>query len=246
MNRTVQPAAMAVLSLASLQSAMAAEDVSFAVGLKAWANKWTTNVPTQLSGANDGLYNLQFTTATEVAFIPFAIARYKDWQISGSVFPSHDYKVATFGLERKEADLNFGYRVTQGIVGSLGYKKLNFISGASVVFGGPVNLARYEATGPYVGLGLTAPIPGGINFTGNFAYGRLKTQYSNSTKFNSDYILSELGFNYPLPSIGGFEGLLVGIGYRHQSLSVKADVFALGQRYRDLTQGLTVTLAASF
>ena len=78
MNSIGQRIAVALLCVACLQGAMAAWDIGFTGGLKALANKWTTNVPTQLGGGNDGLFNLQFRTGTEAAWIPFAIIRLAD------------------------------------------------------------------------------------------------------------------------------------------------------------------------
>lgn len=246
-NRIRQASIGLSIGIASLGVAQAAtDDFGVAVGLKVWSNRWTTNVPTSLPGLN-GLVNLQFSTGQELVAIPSLSLRYRDWFLSGSVFPSKGYDVSGFGLDRKESDLNLGYRVVPGVILSLGYKQLSFRSGATVSLGGDLGLANYKATGPYIGTSLGAALGGGISVVGSFGVGDLKTKYEGSGRFSSQYVLGELGLAYGLPvSFAGLQGLSVGVGYRHQTLTVKNSAFAFGQRYRDVTQGVTMSVTGAF
>lgn len=238
-----------VLSLVIAPAAQgASEDFSATIGLKAWATRWTTSVPTTVPGL-PSLVNLQFTTDAKVAYIPTLSLRWKDWYLSASDLPSTNYEVSGFGLKRKESDVNLGYRLAPGLVASIGYKRLEFNSGATLGLGGSVGLAKYQSKGPFAGLSGGAAVGQDLSIVGTLGFGSLKTQYdgTGATRYSSQYVLAELGMSYRLPfalTAAGASSVMV--GYRHQTLTVKADAFALGQRYRDVTQGLTTSLAFTF
>lgn len=236
-----------VLVLASgAQVAAADDDFGVAVGLKFWSNRWTTNVPSIVPGLPP-LINLQFTTGTEVALIPTLSLRWRQWFLSGGCLGKTDYEVSGFGLQREECDVNLGYRVLPGMVVSMGYKRLSFLSGATLSLGNTIGLASYKVDGPVLGLSLGTTVEEGLGFVGGLGTGRLKTQYEGTGSYGTQYVLAELGLNYRLPKTwGGLDSLSIGAGYRHQTLSVKASVFAFGQRYRDVTQGPTLSITGTF
>lgn len=248
-QETQRACAGLVVSLVFSPAALgASEDFSATIGLKAWATRWTTSVPTTVPGL-PSLINLQFTTDPQVAYIPTLSLRWKDWYLSASDLPSTAYEVSGFELERKESDINLGYRLAPGLVVSIGHKQLAFRSGATLGLGGTVALARYKSKGPFAGFSAAAALGPDLSIVGSFGYGSLKTRYegTGATRYSSQYVLAELGLSHRLPFALTADGATsIGIGYRHQTLSVKAAAFALGQRYRDVTQGLTLSVAVTF
>jgi hypothetical protein len=207
-----------------------ASNLDVSVGLKAWATQWTT----WGYDANNTAIT-QVPAKDKIVLIPQLSARYGDFVGSMSGF-----QPTTFELEdgsrnkRKEFDANLGWLFTQGVAGTIGYKRT----------GQSADGSNYDVHGPTIGLSATAPIRNGFSLYGNFGYGRLKSASGSNVKFDADYQLSELGLAYGMGLGGVPRAITFTLGYRIQVLTSKE---ALGsQDARDLTQGITLGPLAVF
>jgi len=204
-----------------------------AVGVKAWSTQWTT-FSYATDGAGDQVLT-QVAAKDKVVLVPLLSVRWRDFVASLSGYRPTDYRFLDGSTNsRKEFDANVGYFVTPGVAVTLGYKRVGQ-KGAT---------DNYELGGPVIGLSATAPISGPLALYGAFGLGRLKDTSASTVKFDADYRLSEVGLAYNIGLDNLPKSLSFTLGYRTQVLSSKE---ALGsQDGRDLTQGLTIGLVATF
>jgi hypothetical protein len=203
------------------------EDVSFTIGVKAWANEWTSWAPVPGGGGN-GVRIIESVSAnTRVAPIPQASLRWGNWLVATSYFAQTDYSLGglvnpgigeleKLPASRKEFDANFGYYVLPGLAVTVGYKKIDQ----------DFEAARYQWTGPTVGLTAAAPLKGHLAFFGTAAYGRLTMNASTPddagrSSFKADYILSELGLAYGVGTPLSHLSLSMTLSYRAQLVSTR-------------------------
>lgn len=210
-----------------------ASDLTVSLGLKAWHTQWTTFSYDTNAGGDPVL--TQVPAKDKLVVVPQLSMRWRDFTGSLSAYPStnHDFVAGGRGT-RKELDLNVGYFVAPSVAVTLGYKKLSQRDGD----------ALYELDGPVLGVSATAPLGHGYALYGTLGIGRMKDTGASTVHFKADYQLSELGLAYNLAIDRLPRTLTFTLGYRTQVLSSKE---ALGaQDGRDLTQGLTFGLVASF
>jgi hypothetical protein len=231
-------------------------EAQFAVGIKTWANEWTSWDPIP-SGHNTIRIIESVGSSTHWSVIPQASVRYGNWLAAASYFVNSDYTlggrvdpsigtVGALSASRHEVDGNVGYYVLQGLAVTLGYKQIEQKFGPD----------RYKWTGPTVGLAASAPMQGALSLYGTFAYGRLQLNASTSddsgeSTFHSDYLLGEVGlsygFNTPLHT-----SLSIIAGYRVQSVSTRRFNVSTGFSgyapvdVHDTTQGPVVSVLARF
>jgi hypothetical protein len=223
----------AVLAL-GLAGWVQAQELSVSVGAKAWRTQWTT-FGYDINDNNQTVL-IQVAAKDKTVLIPLLSARYGDFVGSISGYRPTDYSFVdgSGGNTRKELDANVGYFVMPGLALTLGYKKVGQRAGSD----------NYELGGLVAGLSATAPLGPSIGLYGSFGIGRMKDTGASTVKFDADYRLSEVGLAYSLPMDGRPKALSFTVGYRTQVLSSKE---ALGaQDGRDLTQGLTFGLVATF
>lgn len=224
-----------------LAGAAQAQDSTFGVslGLKAWNTEWTT-FGNDTNDAGDPVIT-QVPARDKVVVLPLLSLRYGDFMASFSGYLPTEHRFLDGSSNvRKEFDAHAGYFVLPGLAVTLGYKQLaqtgDFV---------------YRPRGPVLGLSATAPLAGGFTLYGAFGVGWLKTpapRDKRDVEFDADYRLTELGLAYNLPVDRFAKALTFTLGYRTQVLSSKDALQTDGGRQdaRDLTQGLTVGLVASF
>lgn len=228
----------AALLLGAATAAVQAQDndLSLSLGLRAWNTEWTTFSYFPINPQDSVV--TQVPARDKLVLVPTLSLRWRDAFGSVSLYPTTEHSMYD-GLrsERREFDLNAGYYVLPGLAVTLGYKKMVQTDGRF----------SYRPAGPVVGLSATAPLGAGLNVYGAFGVGWLKTPAARNTfdvVFDAEYRLTELGLAYSLPVTWMAKALTLTAGYRTQVLSSKQ---ARGdQDGRDLTQGLTVGLVASF
>lgn len=251
------------LLLLAMAASSHAQDLQGTVGLKTWFTSWTS------WGLAQNPYNGQsyqtvspLNSDTEASFIPQVSLRYGRWLLSTSYMTSTHFTLSSaqpagplqsLGENRREVDANVGYFVMPGLAVTAGYKQLDqSIGGGTLTWGGPT-----------LGLAGTVPIGSyGLAAYGSFGFGWLHltvppnlTDAAGDSGFNASYLLAELGLAY---SFGG--RFTVTLGYRSQT--VRTDGYQLGAvslatsnapnvpyattELKDITQGLTLGLTASF
>lgn len=226
-------ALVALAGAAQAQGADVKPDLSVSVGVKAWNTEWTT-----FSYATDGggqTVLTQVAAHDKVIFVPLLSVRFRDFIGSISGYTGTDYEFIGGGTNtRRELDANVGYFVLPGVAVTLGYKKV----------GQKAATDNYELAGPVLGASATAPLGRDFSLYGAFGLGRMKSTGSSTVKFDADYRLTELGLAYTLATQSVAKAVSFTLGYRTQVLSSKE---ALGdQDGRDITQGLTLGVVASF
>lgn len=232
-------------------------DSTITVGVRAWANQWTTWDVFPPISTSQGTYpasSENFTSGSRVALTPTLSIRINDFLVSGSVFSRKHYSFqgdSGLSATRKESDLLIGYYVLPTFAVTLGQKYVE------QDFSG-----RYKYSGPIVGATGSAPLTGGFSMYGTLAIGRLSARIPVAqvdaqarTKFNADYLLSEVGIAYPLIGlIPGSKATTLTMGYRNQVLATKGYSLSSGvvgqpnrsTELRDTTEGLTIGISVSF
>lgn len=208
-------------------------DLSVSVGVKAWHTQWDTfgYYPDGDDVPKEDQVLTQVPSESKLVLVPLLSVRYRDFVGSLSVYPATNHSAGT----RKEFDVNLGYYVLPSVAITLGYKKLEQSSSGF----------RYVLAGAVAGVNGTAPLGGNFSMYGTYALSRMKTTGSSDADFDSDYRLSELGVAYTLPTPSVAKALTFAVGYRSQVITSKEAAYS-GQDGRDLTQGLTFGVVASF
>lgn len=219
-----------VLCLAGVAQAQES-DIRVSVGVKAWHTQWDTFGYYPEDAPDEDQVLVQVPSESKLVLVPLLSLRYRDFVGSLSVYPSTNHS----GGMRKEFDINLGYYVLPNVALTLGYKKLEQSGGGY----------RYVLGGPVAGVNATAPLGGNFAMYGTFALSRMKSTGSSNVYFDSDYRLSEVGVAYTVPTSLVSKALTFSIGYRSQVLTSKEAAYS-GQDGRDLTQGLTFGVVASF
>jgi opacity protein-like surface antigen len=238
--RLTLAAAAFALGLAGSAQAQDAK-FSISVGAKAWSTQWTTfGYYSALPGATTADVVTQVPAKDKVVLLPLLSVRYRDLVAAITAYQSTDHDLSDGTRNaRSEFDASLGYFVLPGVAVTLGYKKVSQRDLAGQY--------RYEPAGPVLGLNATAPVGGAFSVYGGLGLGKLKTSSSNDPRdvqFKADYRLTEVGLAYTLGTERVVKALSFTAGYRTQVLSSKE---ALGsQDGRDLTQGLTLGLIATF
>lgn len=227
--------AAVALSAAGLAQAQLA-DLNVSVGVKVWRTQWTTFSYDANAGGEQLI--TQVPASDKTVLLPVVSLRWHDWVGSLSAFRSTDYTYVdgSGGATRKELDVNVGYFVTPGLALTLGHKKTGQKAGA----------LNYEVAGLVAGLSGTAPLSPSLGLYGSFGFGRMKPTGSSTEKYDADYRLTEVGLAWNVPMDRGVKALNLTLGYRTQVLSSKDALPRTGQEARDLTQGLTFGVIATF
>lgn len=234
-QRIVAALALGATGLAQAQLA----DLSVSVGARVWRTQWTTFSYDTVPGRGDVI--TQEPAGDKTVLIPVISLRWHDWVGTLSAFSSTDY---TFidgngaGNTRKELDLNVGYYVAPGLALTLGHKKTTQKENPGT--------RSYEVAGLVAGLAGTAPLTPTLGLYGSFGFGKLKPTGASSEKYDADYRLAELGLAWNVGLDRGPKAINLTVGYRTQVLSSKDALPRTGQEARDLTQGLTLGVVATF
>jgi hypothetical protein len=240
-----------------LATTAASADTVVNVGLRTWANSWTSwdvYAPLQVGSTMIPGASENFTSGTELALIPTLSVRAGDFLVSGSHFARKGYSFdgsgGTFNARRAETDVLTGYYVLPTFAVTLGYKEVKQDFGA----------ARFKYSGPTIGAVGSAPLTGGFSLYGNVGYGPMKARLpladaADAKRFDVNYLLGEVGLAYSFDmrdSMPVAKGLTLTLGYRNQVLATKDFRIATGggqsraTELRDTTEGLTLGLSASF
>jgi hypothetical protein len=208
-------------------------NLSVSVGVRAWNTQWDTFTYRVIGVGNQVV--IQAPADEKLVLVPLMSVRYGDFVGSLSMYPSTDHRFFDGEVRtRKEFDVNLGYYVSPGVAVTLGYKKLEQKGSNDT----------YELSGPVAGVNGTAPLGGDFALYGAFGFGSMKSTSASTVKFDADYRLSELGVAYTLATPSISKALTFTLGYRTQVISSKDA--AVGQDGRDLTQGLTLGVIATF
>lgn len=223
--------ALALCSAAAAQ----AQDSGFSVhaGARAWYTQWDTFSYYDAGGGT--FVVIQAPGESKFVLLPVLSVRYGDFVGSASMYPSTDHQFVDDSVRtRKEFDLNVGYYVAPAVALTLGYKRIEQKD--------PRN--TYEFAGPVAGVSATAPLGANFALYGTFSLGRMKSTSASNVKFDAGYRLGEAGIAYTLTTPSVAKALTYTAGYRTQVITSKEA--AEGQDGRDLTQGLTLGVIASF
>lgn len=226
------------LGTAGLAQAQLA-DLNVSVGARVWRTQWTTFSYDTVPGRGDVI--TQEPAGDKTVLIPVLSLRWHDWVGTLSAFGSTDYSFIDgngAGGTRKELDLNVGYYVAPGLALTLGHKKTTQKENPGT--------RSYEVAGLVAGLAGTAPLTPTLGLYGSFGFGKLKPTGASTEKYDADYRLTELGLAWNVGLDRGPKALNLTVGYRTQVLSSKDALPRTGQEARDLTQGLTVGVVATF
>lgn len=248
----------------------ATDSPTITVGMKMWQNKWSTwdAFPPYYDAAAKGYLPGQtenYSSSDRSAFIPAISIRYKDILVSGSYFAKTKYDWVgaggvKFSADRKESDVLVGYYVLPTLALTLGYKnvKQTFLAGNDV----------FDYSGPVLGVVASAPLTSGFSLYGNFGYGFMDAKLpartadqSGRSKFNADYLLSEIGvaYSFDTTSMPQAKAVTATLGYRSQVLATKGYHVGVSTAnaaatiwntrstdLRDTTEGLSLGLSVSF
>ena len=215
----------------------AAEEVTVAMGIRAWQNTWRGNgLASDAAGNVIRPYQIIVgESAKETTGIPFALVRYGDFGVSASAFLSTAYTNPLDGASatRREADVNALYFFLPSTSVSVGYKQLRF---------GNVKMGGVTAA-----LSASAPLGNQWGLYGAFAVGRLKTDVGSTISgLRTTYTSLETGLTY---SLGAFVGKssAVTLGYRAQKFKISDyPIFETTRNLTDLTQGPVIGYVVQF
>jgi hypothetical protein len=262
---------VAVIAALNAASALAAEDFSATVALKAWNNSMSKYLPST-TGSDADLTPIigAAESSKTTAWIPSVSLRYRDFMVGGSLFAKRSYDFGGDKIDRKEHDLVAGYYVLPTLAIIAGYKevKQNFdILGPQ----------EWKYTGPIIGFSASAPLTRGFSLYGTAAVGSLKFKPKGSLtdwgslfpgglggyvlNANADYKLGEVGIAYAFEAgkTAGLNAIIATLGYRSQTILVKQKGFAAasnnpsnhflsweGLTGRDSTEGITLSIIGAF
>jgi hypothetical protein len=231
---------------------------SYGLGVKAWANEWTSWEVNRVQVGSSSLQALSPVNGTGVSFIPVVSVRHQRAFASASYMAATHYalenSLGTRDASRKEVEANVGYDVLPGVALSAGFKQLSQNVGGEFRWRGPTVAATFSAA-----------FLSGLNAYGTFGIGRLNVRLpapdaAGATSLNADYTLSEVGLAYSWgrSASSSAPSVALGLGYRAQTVRTRgyalsaqptgggpATVYAHDDA-RDFTQGLTLTAILSF
>jgi|GEM_PF-6053981 len=255
---------------ASVQS----KDWTFVLGYKGWYNQWQTSMFSGGPNSERGSQNIETTSDNyELASIPFASIKYKDFFISGSYFleTSYDFPAYTqyvnytaqglgyrlvntkISAKRTEWDVNLGYYILSSpIAVSAGWKNVTqkystTESSPGLVYTPPTTDQKVEMEGPVLGISTSYPLGSGFYFYGAFAYGwlTLKIEGNKLSDVSCTYTLYDLGVGYKIPEWP----VTLSLGYRVQDIHSKIDAGAnadFTNEATDITKGVVFGLNIIF
>lgn len=240
-----------VLSLAALCTACAvhAQDANLhlTLGLKAWQAQWTTWA-SDISASDNFDVITQVPAKDKLALIPVVGLQYGRLVASLSAMPETTFQFrrandTDIQQKRSELEATVGYYLTRRMSLGLGYKRFTQKSGGFT----------YEEAGPSVVGGFSASLRGPWSAYGNAAFGRMSPTGKSTVRVNADYRLTELGVVYSIPVGEVLRAVSITGGYRVQVVNaLKLPIydqngnFSYFQDGRDLTQGFTLGVVASF
>lgn len=236
----------AALSLATAASAQEAE-LNVTAGLKAWQAQWTTWA-SDISRTDNFDVITQVPAKDRLVLIPVIGLQYGRLVATLSAIPEtrFEYRRANdtdIQQKRSELEATVGYRLTRSVSLGLGYKQFTQ-KGSNFT---------YEVAGPSVVGGFTAALRGPWSLYGNAAFGSMSATGKSTVKVDADYRLTELGVVHTFPVSRFLRAVSITGGYRIQVVNAlklpiydQNDNFSYFQDGRDLTQGFTLGLVASF
>jgi hypothetical protein len=225
------------------------------LGVKAWANTWTSWEIVRVQSGGGSLQALSpLASDPEIAYTALASVRYRDLFVAASAMSQTQYTLAnslgSIDGTRSETDANIGYELLSGLSLSAGYKRLTQDVGG-----------QYVWSGPTLALSVSAPLQSGLSVYGTVGAGWMKVTLPSPdaagvTSLNANYTLSEFGLAYTVgrEHFGGVANLTVTLGYRAQTMVTQNYALAAqpgGTVYatddpRDFTQGVTFSLIGTF
>lgn len=219
----------------AVEAAPAADFWRLNVGVRAWSNDWTTWVDEQVTPNT-----VADADGKELALIPQISLQLGKFQIASSYMTSTEYTFKNIGpatADRDELDVNVGYTVVPGLTVSLGYKSIK------QEFNG---VAEFEYTGPTIGFSGSVPLANNFGVYASFAYGMLDAEFAGGGEHDAKYVLAEPGVSYVIPTgnAGGLDAIVLTLGYRFQSVETEQD--GGFDSLRDITQGASFGVGASF
>jgi hypothetical protein len=251
----------------ALVTQVKAADLSFLLGIRTWANSWSTWALDQKAYNGNSYQTVaSLESNTVLAVTPIALVQWKKGFASTSYMDKVAYALSSaepagplqraIGV-RSEFDVNAGYYVLPELAATVGYKQLRQEFGST-----------FKWSGPTVGLTAAAPMSfKGVALYGTVAYGLLTLDlptgtadaYGHSTR-PANYQIGEIGLAYEFHSLSiSRYHFAMTLGYRSQTVTTKSygltsspiDDPQLVSAYsrtdvRDHTQGLTLTLIGSF
>ncbi len=216
-------------------------------GVKAWQAQWTT-WGSDISASDGFDVVTQVPAKDKVAMIPVIGLQYGRLVASLSAVAPTGFEFrrandTNIHQKRSELDATVGYYLTPRLSLGVGYKR--FTQKGSTF--------TYEVAGPSVVGGVTAPLRGPWSMYGNAAFGSLSASGKSTIRVNADYRLTELGAVYSIPMSQFLRAISITGGYRIQVVNAlklpiydQNGAFSYFQDGRDLTQGFTLGLVASF
>jgi len=241
---------------------------TFVVGYKAWLNSWQTSF--MQSGSTTGSNIVETTSGTQIAHIPTASIKYKDFFISGSYFPETNYdfpkfsyivnsptvgtitETASMSAKRSEWDAQIGYFILSSpIAVTLGYKNVTqkyttTYTSPGIIYTPPTTESKTDYKGPMLGLSGSYPIAAGFNFYGAVAYGWLDVYYDGEKSTDEGtYSLADLGVLYKHAKLP----ISFSAGYRIQDIDTKVKPKgsgSFGNTATDITKGFVFGLNIIF
>lgn len=241
MKKSLIGALAALPLLGAATSALADEDVSVSVGLRAWSMNWNGNRIVTLAGGGNAIARLDSGLDSHTSVLPILVGsiRYKNFGLSAShaVDTKFDFTAAgenVGSIKRKESDVHGSYYFMPGLAAGVGYKQLEWGSGNTKI------------RGPIASLSGTAGMGSNIGLYGTAAAGRLKAHVDGSSA-NAAYTLGEFGIAYSfITPTTALKGLSATLGYRIQSIRVKNAPYFAGLSYTDTTYGPTLGIVGQF
>lgn len=243
-------AAAAAAQAQDADGARAASDWTVFGGLKVWSNRWVSwDVYATLD--ENGFPSPTLATLSsnrQNVLIPQLGLRYKDWMFSLSQMQRTDYVLTSPFAEdapgsRDEQDASVGYYLLPGLAATLGYKKVAQHFGTG-----------YTWKGPIAGLNATAPLSPSMSVYATLGYGSMSAHLgvpddAGRSRLRAGYLLQEAGLAWTFAEARGPRAVTVTLGWRTQTVTTHG--YAVGDAstktdVRDITQGMTLGLVASF
>lgn len=264
---------VATMAASNTMTALAADEFSATVALKAWDTTASKYLPNLIgSSPNQSPIIIVGESSHTTAWIPSVSIRYKDFMVGGSHFAKQAYNFGgSEDINRQEFDLVAGYYVLPTLAIIAGYKEIKQDFEISA------RAQEWKYSGPIIGFSASAPLTGGFSLYGSAAIGTLKFRpkgsFADVRQFNSllaggfvansdaDYKLGEVGIAYAFDpgKTAGLNALIATLGYRSQTLLVKQNgrvaassnpsVFIYsweGLKGRDSTEGVTLSIIGAF
>ncbi len=246
-NRKMRAYATAIGLCAAAGAQGQEASLNLTAGLKAWQAQWTTWA-SDISATDSFDVITQVPAKDRFVLIPVIGLQYGRLVSTLSALPETAFQFrradsTDIRQRRSELEATASYLVARRVSLGLGYKRFTQ-KGEGFI---------YEEAGPSVVGGFTAALRGTWSAYGNAAFGRLGPTGKSTVKVNADYRLTELGVAYSIPMGHFVQAISFTGGYRIQVLNARKlpiydqnAIFAYLQDGRDLTQGFTFGVVASF